>query len=70
MMACVHKEKWGNEKKNIFVFACNYIKKKKKTQKIYIHTPKKNSDLKSSWEPRCIEYRNRAETKVLYLNTT
>lgn len=27
MMACVHKEEWGKQEKNIFIFACSYIKK-------------------------------------------
>ena len=68
MMVCVHKEEWENKKK-IFLYFLVATLKKKQPENTYTYL-KKNSDLKGSWEPRCTEYRNRVETKFLYLNTT
>ena len=59
----------GENKKKIFLYLL-VATLKKPTQKIHPHTPKENSDLKGSGEPGYTKYRNRVETRFLYINTT
>lgn len=59
----------GKIRKKIFLYLL-VATLKKPTRKYTQHTPKENSDLKGSGEPGCTKYRNRVETRFLYINTT